>query len=46
MIFKDSYKLLPLSLDSLIKKYNATKQKLKFTYKFLTMNNLIYEGKL
>lgn len=46
MIFKDSYKLLPLSLNSLIKEYKVTTQKLKFPYKFLIMNKLTYKGKL
>ena len=44
MVFKDSYKLLPMSLKSLIKAYKVETQKLLFPYSFLKLDNLDYCG--
>ena len=46
IVFKDSYKILPLSLRALIKAFEITTQKLFFPYKFMTIDNLNYDGKL
>jgi len=46
LVFKDSYKILPLSLRSLTKALEVPTQKLLFPYKFMSIENLNYEGKL
>jgi hypothetical protein len=46
IIFRDSYKLLPMSINNLIKGFQITVPKLVFPYKFLSINNLNYEGAL
>jgi len=46
IIFKDSLKLLPLSLKQLIKGFEITTQKLNFPYKFMKTSNLNYVGVL
>ena len=46
IVFKDSYKILPLNLRSLIKAFDIMTHKLFFPYKFMTIDNLNYEGKL
>jgi hypothetical protein len=46
VIFKDSYALLPLSLDDLIKSLNISTKKLNFPYLFVNESNLNYKGKL
>lgn len=44
MVFKDSLKLLPMSLKSLIKEYRIKTQKLHFPYRFMTLDKLNYSG--
>jgi hypothetical protein len=44
MFIKDSLKLLPLSLEKLIKGFNIDTQKLLFPYKFVNKDNLNYIG--
>jgi hypothetical protein len=46
IIFKDSYKILPLKLRNLSSAFEIATQKLIFPYKFLSINKLNYEGKL
>lgn len=46
IVFKDSYKIQPMSLINIIKAYEITTQKLVFPYNFLRINNLNYDGKL
>jgi len=46
IVFKDSYKLQPMSIRNLIKAYGITSQKLFFPYRFMTIDKLNYEGKL
>jgi hypothetical protein len=46
IVFKDSYKIQPMSLINLIKAYEITTQKLIFPYKMLRIDNLNYDGKL
>lgn len=45
VIIKDSLRLLPHSLDSLIKAFNIDIPKLNFPYKFAKLHNLDYVGK-
>jgi hypothetical protein len=46
MIFKDSLKLIALKLDKIIKEYEIKTKKLIFPYKFMTIYNLDYCGKV
>nr|AYE93374.1 DNA polymerase [Termitomyces sp.] len=45
IVFKDSYKILPLSIRNLIKTLVITTQKLYFPYLFMKTDNINYEGK-
>lgn len=44
IVFKDSFKILPLSIRSLIKSYNIKTNKLYFPYSYLRIDNLFYKG--
>lgn len=46
IIFKDSYKLQPLSIRNLIKANDIETKKLYFPYSFMKIDNLNYEGKV
>nr|QWO71407.1 DNA polymerase [Termitomyces sp. K2P1] len=46
IVFKDSYKIQPLSIRNLIKAMDITTQKLYFPYLFMKTDNMNYEGKL
>lgn len=46
IVFKDSYKILPLSIRKLIESYNVSTKKLYFPYSFMRIENILYEGKL
>nr|QWO71410.1 DNA polymerase [Termitomyces sp. T123] len=46
IIFKDSYKIQPLSIRNLIKSYDIKTHKLYFPYRFMKTDNINYEGKL
>nr|AYE93214.1 DNA polymerase [Termitomyces sp.] len=46
IVFKDSYKIQPLSIKNLIKAMDITTQKLYFPYLFMKTDNINYEGKL
>ena len=46
IVFKDSYKIQPLSIRNLIKANDITTHKLYFPYLFLRTDNINYEGKL
>jgi hypothetical protein len=46
MFIKDSLKLLPQSLENLIKGFNIETQKLLFPYKFVNKDNLNYTGSI
>jgi hypothetical protein len=44
LVFKDSYKILPLKLSSLTKALVVPTKKLMFPYKFMRIENLNYNG--
>ena len=46
IVFKDSYKIQPLSIRSLIKEMDITTKKLYFPYLFMKIDNMNYEGTL
>jgi DNA polymerase type B, organellar and viral len=46
LFIKDSLKLLPLSLEKLIKGFNIDTKKLLFPYRFVNKNNLNYIGSI
>jgi hypothetical protein len=46
IVFKDSYKIQPLSIRKLIKANDITTQKLYFPYLFLSIDNINYKGKI
>jgi hypothetical protein len=46
IVFKDSYKIQPLSIRNLIKANDITTQKLYFPYTFMRTDNINYEGQL
>jgi hypothetical protein len=46
LFIKDSLKLLPLSLEKLIKGFNIETKKLLFPYKFVNKDNLDYTGSI
>lgn len=46
IVFKDSYKIQPLSIRNLIKANDITTQKLCFPYTFMRTDNINYEGQL
>jgi hypothetical protein len=46
MVFKDSLKLLPMKLNTLIEEYRVKTKKLFLPYGFISLDNLNYNGKL
>jgi hypothetical protein len=46
LFIKDSFKLLPLSLEKLIKSFSIDTKKLPFPYRFITKDKLDYIGSI